>query len=107
MDLRRFDMGLDLLAFWSPRELLQLVVNNGEIGAWRLLHRLVAHHVKLLLQIATMVAVCILVGPMGTFSASMTLAIGVLRQASVALIGSFAISGDAVMANMKNHAPES
>ena len=49
LNLSRFDMCLDLLEFWSRWELLHLIENDDEIGAWRLLHRLIAHHVKLIL----------------------------------------------------------
>ena len=37
LNLSRHDMHLDLLDFWSLWELLQLVENDSEIGAWHLL----------------------------------------------------------------------
>ena len=84
---------------------LELIESNGEIGAWGLVDRLVAHHVELL-QITPMVrwAMSIHVAPMGHLCVSVMLAIGVLRQASVVLIGGFAIPGGAIMADVENHA---
>ena len=109
LDLSRFDMRLDLLNFRSLWELLQLVENDSEIGAWHLLYRLVAHHVVLVLQITTRVVrgIGIPVNSAGGFFISATLTIDVLRQASIALFGGFAIHGDAVVADMKDFTPES
>lgn len=41
------------------------------------------------------------IGHMGGFFVSTTLAIGVLRQASIALVSGFAILGDAIVADME------
>ena len=48
LNLSCYDMRSDLLDLWSLRKFLELVESNSEIGAWGLLDRLVAHHVKLL-----------------------------------------------------------
>jgi hypothetical protein len=74
-------MRLDFLDFRSQWELLQLVENDIEVGTWRLLHRLVANHVKLILQIAmrTVQGIRIPVSPAGSFFILTVLMIGVLR----------------------------
>ena len=51
-------------------------------------------------------ATTILVGRLDYFCISATLAIGVLRQMSFALFSGFTVFGDAVVANVENHAPE-
>ena len=50
-------------------------------------------------------AMTILIGPLGYFCIS-ALAIGVLREMSFALFSGLALLGDAIMANVKNHAPK-
>lgn len=98
----------DLFDFRSPWESGQLVENIGKVGTWRLLHRLVAHHVDLVVEIATNVVwgVWIPASSASSFFISATLAIGVVRQVRIALVGGFAILSDAVVANMKDLAPE-
>ena len=51
-------------------------------------------------------ATTILIGRLGYFCISAMLAIGVLRQMSRTLFSSFGILGDAIVANVENHAPE-
>ena len=96
------------LDLWSVREFVELVESDSEIGAWSLIDWLVANHVKCLFQIVLMAgrATTILIGRLGYFCISAMLAIGVLRQMSFALFSVFAILGDAVMADVENHAPE-
>ena len=48
----------------------------------------------------------ILISRLGYFCILATLVIGVLRQTSFALFSGFAILGDAVVADVENHAPE-
>jgi len=48
----------------------------------------------------------IFVGHLGCFCISATLAVDVLRQTSHALFSGFGILGDAIVANMENHAPK-
>jgi hypothetical protein len=90
-------------------ELFQLVENNGEIGAWCLLHRLVAHHVELLVEVTALAGwtVQIPVSRAIGFLILSTLAVGVLRQARIMLFGNFTVLGDAVVADMKDLALES
>lgn len=110
LDLGQFDMRGDLFNFWSPWEIFQLVnKNNGNIGASRLLHRLIAHHVELVLQItaSAMWGIGIPISSVGGFFISVSLAIGVLRQAGIVLVDDFTIFGDAVMTDMKDLAPQS
>jgi hypothetical protein len=70
---------------------------------------LVAHHVKLFIEVATHAgwAVWIVVGHTSSFFVSTMLMIGVPRQASITLFGGFAISSDTIMTDMKDLAPES
>ena len=82
--------------------------SNSKVGTWCLLHRLVAHHVKLLVEIVIDVVwgVQISIGRMGGFFVPVTLAVGVLRQASIVLVDGLTILGDAIMANMEQIALE-
>ena len=50
-------------------------------------------------------AATILVGRLGYFYILATLAIGVLRRTRFALFSGFVVFGDAVMADVGNHAP--
>jgi len=51
-------------------------------------------------------AMTILVDCLGYFCISATLPIGNLRQTSFVLFSSFAIFGDAIIADLENHAPK-
>ena len=48
----------------------------------------------------------ILMDPLGYFYISVTLAVGVLHQTSLSLFSSFSVLGDAIMADVENHALE-
>ena len=109
LDLGHLDVRIDLFGLQSPWESGQFVEDNGKVSARCLLHRLVAYHVELFVDMAAHAgwAVLIPISLVSSFFVSATLVIDVLRQASIALVGGFAILGDAVMADMKDLAPES
>ena len=68
----------------------------------------VSHHVKLLVEIAIDMVwgVQISIGRTSSFFVLASLVVGVLRHASIALVGGLAILGDAAMADMEKLAPE-
>ena len=99
LDLSRLDMRGDLFDLQSSWESSQLVENNSEVGAWHLLHRLVAHHVEFLIEVVAHAewAVWIPIGLSNGFFVPVMLAIDILRQASITLISGFAILRDTVV----------